>query len=252
MIAGRHTAMGSSPSSYATSGLLLHYDGIENAGSGMHSNSASTWVDLRGNANLVCDSIGSGWDQDGFNFGGYYGFYNASFPVNSSCSSAWTVECVYSIASAMSNYKGIFGSRVGGGLGIYGLNYYTSNNGYNCGTGPDGGDAFDGVTQGFSGLTSIGPVHSMAMAYDVSGGVISLFLNGAILSSRPWQSAPSTEKTGWLLGWAYVDPPSSIGGAHSDRVFNGKVFCNRVYTRVLSEREIQNNYLIDCARFGIS
>ena len=77
------------PSDYVTNGLVLHYDGIRNAGPGVaHDNAATTWVDLSGygrDATLMAGS-GSAWKDDGFHFAKTAWFQtSASFSLGSTC-----------------------------------------------------------------------------------------------------------------------------------------------------------------------
>ena len=68
------TEAGAAPasSSYVQRGLVAQYDGIDNAGTGSHDSSATTWKNLAGDASLdgACDSKlswvnGNGWTVSG-------------------------------------------------------------------------------------------------------------------------------------------------------------------------------------------
>ena len=64
---------------YVQDGLVLHFDGIENAGLGKpHDSSATVWKDLSSNANdanIVRSTINEGdlgdWLENGYRFAGY-------------------------------------------------------------------------------------------------------------------------------------------------------------------------------------
>lgn len=52
--------------SYIQKGLAASYDGIENAGAGVHDANATTWVDLTGNGNDGTVASGITWAADGW------------------------------------------------------------------------------------------------------------------------------------------------------------------------------------------
>ena len=52
--------------SYVQKGLVACYDGIENAGAGVHDPNAATWVDLTGHGNDGTVDSGITWSANGW------------------------------------------------------------------------------------------------------------------------------------------------------------------------------------------
>ena len=52
--------------SYIQKGLAACYDGVENAGAGVHDPNAATWVDITGNGNNGTVASGITWAADGW------------------------------------------------------------------------------------------------------------------------------------------------------------------------------------------
>ncbi|MBO7721747.1 MAG: hypothetical protein J6T01_04990 [Kiritimatiellae bacterium] len=50
------TADGMPASAYIQGGLVVHFDGIDDAGAGVHDSAATTWKDISGNGNPDCDT----------------------------------------------------------------------------------------------------------------------------------------------------------------------------------------------------
>lgn len=230
---------------------LANWDGIENAGYGIHTDAVTTWKDLLGFADLSCRSVGTRWDSDGFNFNGTYAFYNLVADINAQCSSEWTAECVYSLSQNMTNYVGLFGSRLNA-LGIYGLNYWSDVGGYNCGTGSSGADdAFTARnTPAISALTTLNTKHHMALTYKV-GQSIALWHNGIKIATKTWTVNMATNRPGYCLGRGYAQPANTASNSDSSRTFKGKIFAHRLSTIVLPDADIIGNYNIDKERYSL-
>jgi hypothetical protein len=58
------TAFAYDSSSYVQSGLIAQWDGINNAGTGTHDPTATTWKDLKGSLDMTLTDKGS-WTADG-------------------------------------------------------------------------------------------------------------------------------------------------------------------------------------------
>lgn len=230
---------------------LSNWDGLENAGYGVHDYTTNTWKDLLGFADLSCQSVGNRWDVDGFNFNGTYAFYNLISNVNARCSAEWSAECVYSLSQNMTNYVGLFGSRLEA-FGIYGLNYWSDVGGYNCGTGSNGAyDAFTARnTPAISALTTLNIKHHMVLTYKV-GQSIALWHNGVKIATKPWPVRILYDRPGYMLGRGYAQPPNTAANSDSTRVFKGKIFAHRLSSIVLPDADIIANYTTDKIRYDL-
>ena len=95
-------------SAYAQSGsadFLAHFDGIENAGAGMHQSTASTWTDLTGNTSLTKTGE-AGFSADAWVTDGNSGFKGFSDAVkNALTAKTFTLEMVISHPSSQNSYE---------------------------------------------------------------------------------------------------------------------------------------------------
>ncbi|MBO7684606.1 MAG: hypothetical protein J6T51_07770 [Kiritimatiellae bacterium] len=96
-------------SAYAQSGtsaFLAHFDGIENAGAGMHQSTAATWTDLTGN-NLTLTKTGSaGFISDAWKADGSSYFSATSQAVKDALTAkTFTLEMVISHPSSQNDYE---------------------------------------------------------------------------------------------------------------------------------------------------
>lgn len=234
---------------FSDHGIAL-WSGIENLGFGKHSNSTSTWFDLWGHYNLTCNSIGNRWEEDGFRFDGTYAFASSSATIQRDAAQGWTAECVYSLVSSMQNYTGLFGNRCTGIIpGIYGLNYWSGQGGYGCGTG-NLPDAFtQNNTSQITSITSLDTIHSISLSLSADN-VVTLYGDGVLIGQKSWRSRfPSQSEVGYMLGRAYSSSLSQIFSSDATRVFKGKIFCHRLYSRALPEDVVLQNLKIDRALY---
>ena len=251
-IAAHHSMIGGNKiptaKDYVQDGLIAMWDGIENAGFGVHDASATMWKDLCG-SNDLSNPHASAWDSDGYVFDATYSFYSTTANINPLISNAWTAECIYRIDAAMNNYQCVFGSRMSGVYGIYGLNMWGM---YQCGSGNNSSnnDAFDtSKTAQLIPLTVKDSVHSMTLGF--SGGN-SYFLgdSGVIVATSTSSRTPGAA-LGYMIGRGWCQNTSSLANADGSRVFKGKVFTHRIYSRALTAAEIAANYAVDKARFNL-
>ena len=229
-------------------GIAL-WSGIENLGFGEHSNSTRTWFDLWGHYNLTCNSISSRWEENGFRFDGTYAFASSSATIQRDAAQGWTAECVYSLSASMQDYTGLFGNRcTGKSPGIYGLNYWSGQGGYGCGTST--GTAADAFTQNetpqITSITSLNTIHSMSLSLSADN-VVTLYGDGVLLGRKSWNYFPNQSEVGYMLGRGYALSLSQIFSRDASRVFKGKIFCHRLYSRALPESVVLQNLKIDRA-----
>lgn len=200
--------------SYVQDGLVAMWDGIENVGWGTHDSSATTWKDLVGNRML---SIGSNSFGDDC--------FLATAPVGASSSEridlyTGTLELVCE-ANPTSNSVFV---RLGGYSNQYAIGMYYVKTTGKIGVGnPLKSSPFNVSTDRYC-------------AYSYDGSNSNAYVNGL----------PSLISDGGNRAYGTI----CIGGAGGRTgSLNGKVFCTRVYSRVLSDSEIAANYAVDVQRF---
>ena len=223
--------------SYVQDGLIAQWDGIDNAGTGVHNPGAKIWKDLAGNYDLTLLPKG-GWSEEGNAL-----VVNGAAAVCSNALPAYsTIEVVYKMKKPDGHIL------------------------FNSGTDPIGAFRFvvfnrdnetSGTTGYFSGALNIASPHvvwdsfdpaairSMSATYgaaDVWGGVnvLSVYANGV---ARNDGSAASS--------WGTGDGHIMIGDRAEAGAYPwfGEVYTIRIYSRALSAAEIAQNYAIDVARF---
>lgn len=96
---------------YVSRGLELYYDGIDNAGEGVHSNTATVWKDLSGNnrdgiLNNFGTSAISGWNNEYLSFDGVNDWVNCGELNNENV----TLEAVHMLKSNTNVERCIFGN----------------------------------------------------------------------------------------------------------------------------------------------
>ena len=219
---------------YVQDGLVAMWDGIENAGWGVHDPNAVGWKDLSPNGYSLEQigspiiSIGSGWYD--------LNCYSSSFLRRMGTTiPAITAECVFSVASKQ----------------------------YTVLTCPRGGyqspfivfsicDWNMLIPLAYSGKSIKGIPISVGIPNAttvIHGGDRNStgFLNG--VSSN--ESFTSSSDLGWQYNYTSyptVGYASSMGGRTG---FIGRVFAIRYYSRNLTEAEIAANYKIDKIRFNL-
>ena len=117
MMIGARTAAwsksGYTAKDYAQDGLVAMWDGIENAGWGVHDNDATIWKDLSGNGNDLTQTgtVNTTWENDACVFDKNRGMGMTSFPVakDVALSKNWTLEVVFSITSTDNKNGSLFG-----------------------------------------------------------------------------------------------------------------------------------------------
>ena len=228
---------------YIQDGLIAMWDGIENAGYGIHDDSATKWIDCM--SGLEFTPYGTLGDTVTFNSncvtlsgGNSYlrrGSQEVKPIIQGNGSEAYfTVElCNKPISDIrtknFASYCGI-GTLIGSyGYGVrwyvaenWAVRYlYVKNTPYTFG----------------SQLTSEQP-WTMTIVSD--GNMTKWYLNGSLVRSGAHGST-----TGWFDNWFLG------GGSSSGNYWQGDIFSHRFYNRALSDAEIEANYNIDKARFGL-
>ena len=241
---------------YVQSGLIAHWDAIDNVGTGVHDASATTWKDLTGlHADMVFPNgtlIGENYydmKKDGVS-GGTGGYVTniadiATAIINKAC----TIEIVCDFRSQVDDgtvfccYESSASKR---------LLWVRSNNGklsaaangcigsaeYCWSSGNGNVFKFD---NGYLNQPRI-------YAFGCNGGTVTVYKNGmnANLSIPSSSLSSVTAQNAWFcIGRRYA------ASSPSTAVADMKVYSIRIYNRVLSPAEILANSKTDSSRFGI-
>ncbi len=233
---------------YVQSGLVLHFDGIRNAGaSAPHDPAATTWANLgtlgaaqNAAKTTLASSVPSGavpgeWADDGYAFKGKE-YFALGGTVSLGSELTTQVSMDYDESAQVASYPALFGATASssrddyffyfnrvnnpGSIPLFKLNHATAHN--------------MGRRLTASYLTAI---------YDAPNSRVSI--EDAVLPN--WQTANTTAALG--------DWPYAIGtGRATDtqmgaRMYLGKIRSVRVYNRVLDAAELAVNRIVDDARF---
>ena len=233
---------------YVQSGLVLHFDGIRNAGaSAPHDPAATTWANLGtlGSAqdaarSVLSSSVPSGaelgeWAADGYAFKGKeYFALGGTISLGSELTTQVSMD--YDESAQVVNYPSAFGATASssrddfivyfnrinnpGAIPLFKLNHKTTHS--------------MGRRLATSYLTAI---------YDAPNSRVSI--DDAVLPN--WQTANTTDALG---SWTYAigtgrDTEAQMGA----RMYVGKVRSVRVYSRILGAEELAVNRIVDDARF---
>ena len=200
---------------YVQNGLVAMWDGIENAGWGVHDPNATTWMNLVtgvASANVGDRTWGDSWLET-------TGTLHLNLSDNEPNSR--TMEAIFQTASSdvQNVIMSMYTRRVIGTAGT------------SIGIAPYSAIPVDTVS---------GRVWSVAVAYpNESNTPDAAYINGLA----------NTDRT----SGNFTNPVSSsirIGGLYS-KPFSGKVYGVRLYSRQLTSAEISANYAIDKARFNL-
>ncbi len=221
---------------YVTNGLVVWYDGVDNAGVGTHDATTSTWTDLSGNGrDATLNSIAT-WTDNGWE-NGTTG-YPVSLPAAANAAVASTIATrtftleFTACPSRTTSRENYFGSYNTGGLGIEHNSsaksigqirlYYNGNPNYDT-----------DVTQaaGESAVFSLVSGASNQRLYKNGA----LALEGATTVGATRLSANATY---------YIGNDAS----RPSNAFRGKFHSFRLYDRLLTEEEVVRNAAADRAR----
>jgi len=249
-----------SAADYIQDGLILMWDGIENAGVGIHDPDASVWVDLVSGVELRIQSTAY-WSRGGLVidrqkngvttvFKGYPFFSVYSDAVDAR---TLTFETVYSL----DYYGGTSGS---------GVNYLVRPT-INIGDRPYGhlcprSDNAVYLNVNLSGLgyywknataNALG-IHSLSGSYSPNGirAYCKLYIDGFATGSGG--TYPTSQVSDADVDFQYLKQGTARIGPYGNSATNVSVDVihnYRIYNRPLSDSEVYHNYLIDKERFGL-
>lgn len=238
--------------SYVQDGLIAMWDGVENAGWGVHDSSATVWHNL--------GTLGSAYDasrEEGTFTDNAAQFARTSNTRNTFAIPAyfmrdqmkgeWSLEVVFTPGrSYFQNYSGIFGNHDGG------------TKGYVFGQYENGTVAFNLYAptvrcyQPSASTFVAGQTYCISQAASNNTRSVVTWRNGVEVA-RARQVDVALNFSG--------DPRTCIGAAYrlraqdiqgTDRSFDGLVHCVRVYSRAIRADEMVANHSVDVKRFNIN
>ena len=225
---------------YVLEGLQLYYDGIDNTGTGTHSNTTTIWKDLSGNnrdGTLQNMDITSCWEEDELKFDGIDDYVLiAEMNYDNITLEAVCTKLTNSRVQIISNVDT-------GGYGIYqdsnyrfGFEVYIAEN-----------QAYSRVLQNTQTTDMFNSRYSVSGSYDgktmkirTSSGETNyqeLAIEGTI--GKPNNS------THIILG------ANPTGTQTQNEYLNGSISSVRIYNRALTDEENAVNYLNDRERYGV-
>lgn len=233
----RHRSVGLNAYSCVRRGLVAHFDGVDNAGTGTHNPAATTWADLTGNGNTGTLAANVTWAANGWvNDANCYPVslgpgtvapttasktFTAQFAATPSRGNVR--ECFF----GQYNAAGIAIEHNSGGLSDGRIRLY-----YNLGS---------PVSQEYADITVVAGEWA-SIAATSKPGEQTVWKNGS--ESQSMADA--------LSGTLAADCNSTIGGdiSRPAMAFRGTYNAFRLYDRVLTEAEIKVNAAVDAVRFG--
>ena len=208
---------------YVQDGLIAMWDGIENAGWGVHDPNATTWKDLVGNNDATPVDETYSWGSDSFvcNGIGLVSAYSSDFQ---------SVEVVVRVREDLqtTTYCPIFGtiseSDSKGVFWLPNLNYLRFYNG-------------SSATLPFTETELNGTFSAVSVSKDTI-----VFKDAEI---------KNTKIVGYWNTVGFKSNVFNIGGSDNNYKCFGYIKSVRVYNRVITAAEIAANYAVDKARFNL-
>lgn len=213
-------------STYIQNGLVMWMDGEKNSSGGTHSSSLSTWVDQSGND----------WNwtaKSGIIVGDKYIEFDASSTSNLTRSQNSLPQNVVFMEIVMAydrpSYNG-YEAMLSGFGSDYPGNITRNKTKMVFHTGTTAGDS----TQ-FAFSADTNPHYYNSLGY-IDGNIASDVASGG---------------DDWIYTHPRIGCYGGSGGTQSQYTFDGKIYCIRLYSRVLTSEEIASNYAVDVSRFGL-
>ena len=225
-----------SANSYIKEGLIAMWDGIENAGIGFHDNNASIWVDITGNGHNLTEKVGDcGWGENSFiSLGGAIYSMDIGFAVNNGTYER-TVELVSS-GSRLGAWRTHLISMPTTSSTPWGTGHYEWTDGIS-------------VMAGYTFSSSISKI--VATEQRIQDIIICKTI---LLSNSSCTLIVNCDKTIESSRMNYSSHHLALGNTApqlSTMTDEVRIYCCRIYDRVLTEDEIRFNYEIDKVRFGL-
>jgi len=215
------------PLNYIRDGLVLHFDGIDNEGTGVHNSNATKWIDLIGGIETILTSVT--WTDNALLFNGNNSrvTYN---PLKSTASMPEYTISVVAKARKQGTHPRFFAEVQFPTL------YAHSSNGYAYGYYGQGLDTTFKPEIVISENREVVTIRKRA-----DSRRIELFRNGELLSSV------TLSNNGQEAQWK----STQVIGNRDDhtRGLYGEISDLKVYTAALTDEQIMQNYLVDRKRY---
>ena len=218
---------------YVQDGLLVQWDGIDNAGTGAHDPNATTWKNLAGGGYDLTLTNNAAWNTEGraLVVDGISAFNPSAAPEYK------TIEVVFKRTNSGGNGRIMFNSGINTRFVVFdgttSIAAYFSGNTVN-----DGSVATKRIYQEFIASE----INFLAARYDDNGIVTEVFKNADARNdgviSNPWYNAPSIFIGGRIMP-----------GKSPDYLWYGEVYAIRLYGTRLTKAQLAHNHRIDCKRF---
>ena len=219
--------------SYVSSGLVAQWDGVENAGRGLHDDSAAVWRDLVAGREFALTGVTV--NPDCMTFAGSASSYGelsvADTLATFTAERSGTLEIAYASSRGTAADEILLETPAASGL-AYGLHYEA---GVRCYVVP-----YAGSTNQRMFLFAAGTAKNTSAVRYNSGAPDSLFANGTQIPHR----------TDGYTKWNTTGDTTTIGTRASKEKthFMGSIYAIRLYNRHLSDREIIGNEWVDQMR----
>ena len=206
-------------SSYVQEGLSAHWDGIDNAGYGLHNSSASTWKNLVPTGQDLTIATGLWTDR-------------SLMGVGNSAAATGTVQQTFAtLETVFRNVKHDTSSVLFNG-GLHDQ-FLALTAGYAQWTSEKGSSNFNRTVEG---------IHSLAGVVSGSGA--------AYIDGSPAKYEYNNDF--WDPGLSYVQVGARLHSSWGSYPFFGDVFAIRTYSSALSAAKAAYNFKVDRQRFGLA
>jgi hypothetical protein len=212
---------------YVTDGLVAMWDGIENAGWGVHDDAATVWKDLSLNGRDATLSGTYSWGEKFWHVESVSGQGLATWPAQN-LGSNQTIEFVISPIAA-SPYGRIISDGQSVASPIARRDVATSLYMYGY-----------GIDRAVGTIGNVFTLHSHCITHP-SGGPLTWYVDGNAIAS----STTSSDSVGTTHG-RFANVSLLTKGIDAD------YYCIRFYNRVLISEEIAANYAVDAKRFDLT
>ena len=235
--------------SYIQKGLAACYDGVENAGAGVHDPNATTWVDLTGHGNNGTVGDGITWAANGWVCTG-----NVPTPIV-------VGPGVAAVTGSETFTIEFTGTRATTGRGVL-FGQYAINYGVNLEYAGNGSGTTDNslrlhFLRGLDGAATLDQRTTRASLSYANGDSATLALTTAPTERGLWKDGvlgtfANTSQSAMPIVNRVTDCNSCIGGdfrGGSGVTFIGTCNAFRLYDRVLTANELAINAAVDAVRF---
>ena len=236
---------------YVQRGLVAQYDGIDNAGTGSHDSTATTWVDLTGNGNDGTCANELSWSDDGWAVSG------ACKPVTLGTGIASVISktnCTIEVACKPSfvNKRFVYFGQYNGSTSYRSMSLENAVDGkyrlFRTRVSSSAGD------YNWAGITPAGAANTfVSFAFALANKYPKFYKDGELkaTATAAWgeASATTTSVIGGEL-WASSNRTGSNFDSNYKVAFNGTYHAFRVYNVTLTAGEIAWNAGLDAVRFN--